>query len=360
MSLIYKGTLDLNFEGIILNSLNDIVKETGGTIEEVTAGFMKKSNLISDSIAQSFAKILDKNAKEYVSYNKNIILGFEENLHNIWGAPLDRFNLLIIMCREIGSDINNKFRHPDYPVKSYKLEVSTRIHAHAVHLASEIFQLLKGGFADGAMARWRSLHECAVIIRVIAESPEVIAEKYYHHKTVDDYKFSQSYREHYKTLGFEELNEKTIMQIKIKYDELIDKYGVNYANDNGWANDVFSKKKVTFFDLEEFSELGWLRPFYKFSSVRVHLGSKSLDYKLSLSLSSKFKKNEVLISGPSNEGLIDPMQCTALSLIYVTTSLMSLIDSIDHVILGKTLELWNKMLQRELVEAEEKLKRGAV
>jgi Family of unknown function (DUF5677) len=357
MSIVYSGVLGLNFEEKIIDVINKISQSSGKSIDDILESFKDKADYIFDGIAESFSSSLDKHGEEHIKYDKELVTGFEERLYDVWKAPLDRFNLLIIMCREIGSEINNKFRGEDFLKKSYQFEVATRIHAHAVHLACEVHQLAKGGYADGAMARWRSLHECAVISRIISESSEEVSKRYYYHKIIDDYKFSQSYSEHCNALGFQTLSESSLEELKNKYLDLLREYGNDYANDHGWSNILFSKKKVNFYELEALAELSHFRPFYKFSSIRVHLGSKSLDYKLSLSLSTQYNKEEILLSGPSNEGLIDPIQCTALSLIYVTTSLMSLMTSIDYVILEKTLFLWNSTLQKELIDAGDVLKK---
>ncbi|AEX51142.1 hypothetical protein GRAQ_00295 [Rahnella aquatilis CIP 78.65 = ATCC 33071] len=356
MSVIQEASLNFDFEEIILNVATQISEESGKSITEILDQFVKNISPIADSVAKIYKDGLENNKNEHINYEKELISEFEERLYEVWKSPLDRFNLLIVMCRELGASVNNDFRSEEFEEKTYKLEVLTRMQAHAIHISCEILHLLKGGYADGAMARWRSLHECAVISKIINESSDEIAEKYYYHKHIDDYKFSLSYSEHSESLGFESIDNKSLEIISNKHDELVKKYGTHYANDYGWAVDVIGKKKVNFYDLEAFSGLGYLRPYYKFSSIRVHLGSKSLDYKLSLSLSEEFGEEELLMAGPSNEGLIEPMQCSALSLIDVT--LMSLVasKSVNSLIFSKILELWNLDLQNELLDSEQILR----
>lgn len=276
---------------------------------------------------------------------------FEERLYDTWSKPLVRFEMIIVMCRELGSEINQW--HVDNGGWDIKLEVISRLHAHSIQISCEILQLLKSGFADGAMARWRSLHECSVIARILSEGSKELAEKYSEHKYIDDYKFSTSYAEHSDALQFKNIGEASLKAIKNKYTELVDKYGESFKNENGWSYDLFNKKKITFYDLENYSGLDFLRPFYKFSSVRVHVNSKSVDYKLSLSLSYKHNKDEILLSGPSNEGLVDPMQCASMSLIDTTRSLLSINENIDSLVSEKILLLWDDKLKEELVEASE-------
>ncbi|CAI2533325.1 DUF5677 domain-containing protein [Serratia liquefaciens] len=354
-TLILEGNIGLDLEKMLLDNIAQVANERGISIETAI-------QLVSDKIPNLIAKIsdiyksgLEKNKDEYICYNNDLIKGFESRLYETWKNPLDIFELLIVMCRELGSETNSKFRSKDFVGKSYKLEVLTRLHAHTVHIACEIMQLLKGGYADGAMARWRSMHESAVISRIIDSSSDGVAKKYYLHKFIDDFKFSQTYMKYSDELGFERMEKKDFDAIRERYDELIKDYGRSYAGDNGWAVEIIGKERVTFYDLERFANLSYLRPYYKFSSVRVHLGSKSLDYKLSLSLSEKQNGDEVLIAGPSNEGLFDPMQCTAMSLIDVTVILISQIDNMNNIVFERILHAWNEDLKVALVEASEQL-----
>ncbi|HHQ6628252.1 TPA: DUF5677 domain-containing protein [Serratia fonticola] len=342
-------------EDILVKNAISVAEDSGNSVEYVLDKFKIKFEPLLDKLSLIYKNGLEKNKDDYLSYHVEEMRSFEQRLYKDWGRPLGRFELMIVMCRELGAQVNDEFRSGGN--KSYKLEVLTRLHAHSVQIACEILHLLKGGYADGAMARWRSLHESAVVSKLISVSEEIVAEKYYYHKFIDDYKFSLSYEEHCDSLEFERLDENTAAKIKDKYDELLSKYGENYKNEYGWCSDLFNKKKVNFFEVESFVGLSHLRPFYKFSSNRVHIGSKSIDYKLGLSLSSQIWDEEILLSGPSNEGLIDPMQCAGMSLVDITDSLLSIILSIDMMVSSKVLSLWNEQMKQELIEAEASLKK---
>lgn len=342
-------------EEILIKSAVKVAEDSGNSVDYVWDKFKSKLEPLLEELSLIYKSGLEDNKDDYLNYHIKEMRSFEKRLYRDWKKPLGRFELMIVMCRELGSQVNDEFRKGDD--KSYKLEVLTRLHAHSVQIACEIFQLLKGGYADGAMARWRSLHESAVISRLLSKSEEIVAEKYYYHKFIDDYKFSLSYDEHSDSLEFEKIDDDTLNKIKNKYHGLLEKYGDNYKNEYGWCSDLFNKRKVNFFEIELFVGLSHLRPFYKFSSNRVHIGSKSIDYKLSLSLSSQIWDEEILLSGPSNEGLVDPMQCAGMSLVDITESLLLIIPSIDMLVSGKVLSLWNEQMKLELVDAEASLKK---
>lgn len=351
--------LDFNLEKIFLNAAMKIAEGKNLDLKSVLENLeIEKIDGILESIAKIQDSTLEINKDEYLSQHLFDMKKFEERLYETWSKPLSRFEMIIVMCRELGSEINQW--HIDNGGLDKKLEVLSRLHAHALQVSCEILQLLKSGYADGAMARWRSLHECSVIARVLSAGDEDLAQKYDDHKYIDDYKFSISYQEHSESLHFEKIDDTALTSIKNKHDELVYKYGEYFKNDNGWSHDLIKKKKVSFYDLESYSGLEYLRPFYKFSSVRVHVNSKSVAYKLTLSESYKYNSDKILLSGPSNEGLVDPMQCASMSLIDTTRSLLSVNENFDSLVSVKILLLWDEKLKSELVEANEILIRKGI
>ncbi|WP_217430933.1 DUF5677 domain-containing protein [Sphingomonas bacterium] len=49
------------------------------------------------------------------------------------------------------------------------------LHARACQVVFEIITLMENGLADGAMARWRTLHEITVVATILAEHGEELA-----------------------------------------------------------------------------------------------------------------------------------------------------------------------------------------
>ena len=59
--------------------------------------------------------------------------------------------------------LNHRLREQNPCPNPFTVEVQTRLHARACQIAREVLTLLYAGFAEGAMARWRALHELAVL-----------------------------------------------------------------------------------------------------------------------------------------------------------------------------------------------------
>ena len=52
-------------------------------------------------------------------------------------------------------------------------------------VSADIVTRLAAGFADGAMARWRTLFEIAVIVDILHGADDATAERYMDHSDVD-------------------------------------------------------------------------------------------------------------------------------------------------------------------------------
>jgi hypothetical protein len=94
---------------------------------------------------------------------------FRERLYERWQMPLERLRMLVTVTREFGAGINENARQSTSATShKFMIDVLSRSHARACQIDEEIICLLEGGFADGAMARWRTLHEVAVVASFIA------------------------------------------------------------------------------------------------------------------------------------------------------------------------------------------------
>lgn len=71
--------------------------------------------------------------------------------------------------------------------RKYVYSVLRQIHGRACQQFLEIHHLLKGGFADGAYARWRSLYELGVVSEFIRDNGEKVAKAYYEDALASDY-----------------------------------------------------------------------------------------------------------------------------------------------------------------------------
>lgn len=255
-------------------------------------------------------------------------LSFEARLGNDWHEPLALLDIFLTVAVEVGDRFNRQFRAAESMPDQYMFEAVTRLHARACQIASEILVLLRSGYADGAHARWRSLHEIAVVGTFIAASGDQIAERYLLHDAVESYKAARQYQEYHKRLGYEPLSDSEFRQIETAYRNVVDRFGSDYRESYGWAQSVTAKKRPTFRDIEEAVGLDHLRPFYKMASHNVHADPKGVFFRLGLWPQA----DDVLLAGPSNVGLADPGQGVALSLAQITVTLLKTDANLDRLV----------------------------
>ena len=84
----------------------------------------------------------------------------------------------------IWENINNALRPDGGGERPQTFDLLIKLHARACQITEEVICLLGGGFADGAMARWRSIHEISAV-SLIEEHGEGLAERYRLHEVVE-------------------------------------------------------------------------------------------------------------------------------------------------------------------------------
>lgn len=272
--------------------------------------------------------------------------GFAKRLHARWKAPLESLKMLLTMTRELGASINDEVRNsPDHNCKNL-IEVLTRCHARSCQITEEILCFLAAGYADGAMARWRTLHEVAVVALFIAERGESMAERYILYQAVESSKAMRVYQQCCERLGEKpfELNEMQALENEV--ENLKSKFGKEFGNEYGWAAQDLNISKPTFRNIEEAVKIDHLRPYYKMACHNVHAGPRGIFFKLGLD-----SQSAILLAGASNAGLADPGQSTAISIGQISTTLHILHPTLDHLVALKMILRLIDEIKEEFINA---------
>jgi hypothetical protein len=105
--------------------------------------------------------------------------------------------MLVAIARELGGEMNADARSNAATLGPALVDVITRMHARPCQIAEEVIVLSECGFANGAMARWRTMHEVFVVASFISKHGEKCAKAYCEHQAVESKKGSDEY-----ALGF--------------------------------------------------------------------------------------------------------------------------------------------------------------
>ena len=244
---------------------------------------------------------------------------FESELLNRWKKPLELLDILLGVSAELGETFDRQFRDAAAASNDRVFIVLKFIHGRLCKVAGEIRLLLRLGYADGAMARWRTAYELAAIAFFVKKHGQDVAERYIAYQGIEAWKIVENYL---KSRGpdEDEFSEEDLQEAVKKRDRLCDIYGKEFAKPYGWAAKALKRKDVSFRDIEKESGISHLRPYYKTASHHVHAGVQGDRFSLG---NPEGESREFLVAGPSIYGLADSGQDLAISVYQTCTCLLA-------------------------------------
>jgi len=253
-----------------------------------------------------YEKVLQKQAEndEFIARNSQI-----------WGKGFVASEAMYILALEAGNDIHNyiatltKEKMQD---KMFHYYVLGELYGRACQQYSEIVYLIKGGFADGAFARWRSLFELSVIAEFIRHNDEEVAKAYYGTSFVDDAK-------------------------------------LNWAR---FAPCFAGKKRITLEDIKKqcsMSTDAWNNQ-YRLANKVVHASAQGTFGRLGVPPNNR----KFIPAGQSNYGLAMPAINAAISLSMIASDYFGFISSGDAIVYMRTLAKWANVVKEYYTDIEEK------
>jgi Family of unknown function (DUF5677) len=334
-------------------------------LAENTPAFLHKLvNRLRKPLAVPLLETLKDNWPKHHAAEMAMTEGFRQRLRRTWKKPLDLLGMLLAIAMDLGGAVNIRLRDAhDLDCKNL-IEVQTRLHARACQVTREIITLLSDGFADAAMARWRTLHEIAVTASFIQQQKPLdrdeLAKRYLLHANIQSVKAAREYQKNCAALRQPRLSDVEMKSLEDSYDNLIARFGKGYRTDYGWAGGSLPNPEPSFSDIEQATRLSHLRPYFRLASHNVHANPKGILFKLGL-----LKEDATLLAGHSNFGLADPGQSAALSLTQVSASLINIRPILDDLV---TLEIMLKLSKeaaisfvktQRAIEARAQTNRGA-
>jgi hypothetical protein len=243
---------------------------------------------------------------------------FETDILSFWGEAFDLYETFHICCKEAGQDFFDRYMPAPQQPHDYVFDALMRLHGRACLVASEVLTLLRGGFPSGAHARWRTIHELAVVAFFVTENEQEIARRYLAHDAIQRHKSAVLYNAYHDKLGYEPLEPREFATIEESYRAALDEFGAGFGKEWGWAIPGLTEGvSPTFKAIEEATALDHLRPYYRMASDPSHAnvhGSFS-----DLGLHDPFG----ILVGPSPIGFADPGHGACLSLFQVTVCVLN-------------------------------------
>ena len=306
---------------------------------------------IVDDLASRLGRELDQRWKAEHRRQQRLKMQFSKTHCSRWGVPLSDLEQLLVVSTELGESVNHRLRKQLPGPNPFTVEIQTRLHARACQIAREVLTLLASGFAEGAIARWRALHELTIVSLFIGLD-EALAERYRLHEVVESRRVALEYKKHTDRLGLDPLTDAELKDLEANVAALKMRFGPDYLQPYGWAAEKLQMlgKRVTFAQIEAAADLGHFRPYYRLASHSVHADPKGAFFRLGL-----LEQSQVLLAGPSTFGLAEAGQDTAISLGQITSGLGTLDPTLDHLVAMKIVLALVDRTQRSFVRIHQDL-----
>lgn len=343
--ILIAKTLAADPSATVLNSQlsvdNDAEIQISLTEEDLNDAIELMKNAIPDvirstteHIAPEMLKAMNTESQSTIKLLKDDLRSFHESIEHAWGPALDSLELFINASQEARYGFVEASQAWDVERiqnSRNKAAALVRIHIRACRTASEILCLLRGGFSDGANARWRSLYELAVISMYLSEEPDSVSEMYLDHSVIEQAKDLESYVTHCEALGEEPVEDQDVDALRQARDNLKSKYGNAFGGDYGWASCHRKENFTRFIDIEKSVPLDHWRPYYKLACQSIHAGSRGCFFSL-----GALSEDDVP-SAQTLAGLNDPGQNCAIFLLMSSAALLTFESSLDQLIASQIL-----------------------
>lgn len=309
----------------------------------------------TNNAGRAFYRTLIETAPDMLADRRKERAGFERRNFQRWRKAFDLIETIWVSCEELGRAFNQHHRPIAVSEQDYVFEAMTHLHAKALLVTSEMICLLKGGFADGALTRWRTLYEVNVIAALIRQEGQDLALRYLAHSRVQAWNHAQD-----DPIETDEAAEEQ-QRLKAEADHAIEMFGPDLNRRNGWACALTGQKNPTFERMAELAGKTDEKSFYQHASLHVHGNHRGLDELLGMCEAQE----NLLLVGPSNSGLVGPLTLAAFSMVESTSMLLLTKPNFDHIAFVNTLwrmaKRMNKLasgIERRTFEAARKRRKS--
>lgn len=311
-----------------------IVREAQEAGKELTAKQVGRvAEATTKNAGRAFYRTLIETAPDMLADRRRDREGFERRNFQRWRKAFDLIETIWVSCEELGSAFNQHRRPDAVREEDYVFEAMTHLHAKALLVTAEIICLLKGGFADGALTRWRTLYEVNVVAALIRQEGQDLALRYLAHSRV------QAWNEAKDAAVETDEGDEDRRRLRSQAEDALEKFGPELNHRNGWACKITGQTRPTFDKIAELAGRSDGKSLYRHASLHVHGNHRGIDELLGMCEAQE----EVLLVGPSNSGMVGPLTLAAISIVESTSLLLLTKPNLDRLAFFNT--IW-RMAQR--------------
>lgn len=340
--------IDCGLDDVELRFGNEDLEEIEGRINDLQ---MSMPDILNEFLSSSTASMVSSIRQQWDTYRPEDVERhecFQGHLEDVWGGLFRSVRILHDVCKDVGQEYNERFRRSRAKKDRHLRSALSRLHIRACQVAGEIIVLMENGYADGAMARWRTLHEISAVASVIAEGGDCLAQRYLDHEAVEVKKGMDQYERCRAGLGYEAIPESDLQQARETYDSILMKYGKGFKESFGWAAGYIgaANSNPRFSDIEEAAGRALMRSHYKLASYSIHASPRALSNRLGC-----LGRPGDVVSGPTDAGFEEPAQNTAISLMQITSLLVGEPSNVDYIVKIKILLMLSAEVSDEVLRS---------
>lgn len=253
-------------------SISDVEQHITEAISQaVPEALAKTAELLGETISE--------HALEHTLHLRKVHGERAKMVHRMWGEALGLLDLLRHIVLEWGCAALD-IRKGAYanPNTAFALD---RIFIRAYEVAGEVIVLAGSGYSDGALARWRSLHEICVIAMFLSKQSDRCARMYLSHHKVEELRLLEMDVAD-RLAGPIRHSDRYLRQLRKQKSEMINAFGAAFSGDYGWASIELGRARITFRELESHVGLERLRRGYQRANSTVHGGALATLTRISL------------------------------------------------------------------------------
>lgn len=201
--------------------------------EDLGDGMAKHVMPLAEKLAKLYLSSVRRRDYEGMRLRRADMERFRKNLRARWGRAFESYERFLAVATDSGSAANAYLRSGKAGNPGALVDAMSRVHARACNVAGEVLVLLEAGYADGAHARWRTLHELGVVAALLSEHDDDLSERYLQHEVVESYKAAVQFNEHAADLGEKPVSKEEMQELASEEKALRDRYGNDYAKRYG-------------------------------------------------------------------------------------------------------------------------------
>lgn len=354
-------SMDLDVPCSFGNTSEDVQATVTSIIEDLKYTLKEISNEITEALPQALQTTLEKMADlvgaelltQAIEHTKHLNKIQELRVSTVerhWKKAIDQLNMLRHLVVEWGTAAfgikSGAYANPNTALALNRLTL--RLYS----VAGEVIALAQAGYADGALARWRTIHEISIIAIFLSKHPDKCAQMYLAHSIIDELRLVESGSGEQTDRTRNKADQEYLTSLQKQKSQLLKIFGSSFAKDLGWAAVELGRAKITLRELEDLVEMGILRQGYQHANSATHGGALAALTRISLGMDIEYS------------GDVSPAFGCEVAIGYVAGSLSTLIaelcvetENVDLLIMNMVIQDFSSSVNSHIKNSKKKVSR---